>query len=90
MVALERVNRSDGLLWYPLLMDAPCFERFKGHDTYRAVVRNYEARLANLRAALPDRPFVHGPARPHPRVNSTQPPGCPPPVEITATSASAT
>lgn len=53
IVALERVNRSDGLLWYPQLLDAPCFRKFKDDDTYQSVVKNYEDRLAGLRARLP-------------------------------------
>jgi len=53
LATLERVNRSNGLLWYPLLMDAPCFRKYREHRTYQAVVSNYEERLADLRVRLP-------------------------------------
>ena len=54
MTALERVKRSDGLLWYPMLMDAPCFQKFKNDSTYKDVVKHYEDRLARIRARLPE------------------------------------
>jgi len=50
---LERVNNSVGLLWYPVLMDAPCFQKFKDNPRYLSVVRNYEGRLEGLRERLP-------------------------------------
>jgi hypothetical protein len=53
LATLERVNRSNGLLWYPLLMDAPCFRKYREHRTYQAVVSNFEERLADLRGRLP-------------------------------------
>ena len=71
MTSLERVTRSNGLLWYPLLMDAPCFQKFKNDRTYQEVVAHYENRLAELRARLPgtlarfreeDRAAVEAPA----------------------------
>ncbi len=54
LMTLERVNRSVGLLWYPQLKDAPCFRRLADEPQYQAVVMNYEQRLAELRARLPD------------------------------------
>jgi TolB-like protein/tetratricopeptide (TPR) repeat protein len=51
---LERVNNSIGLLWYPVLMDAPCFRKYKDNRRYQTVVRNYEERLEMLRERLPD------------------------------------
>ena len=51
---LARVNNSIGLLWYPVLMDAPCFRKFADEPVYRDVVSRYEQRLAALRERLPD------------------------------------
>ena len=50
---LERVENSIGLLWYPVLVDAPCFQRFATDPRYQTIVENYEDRLASLRARLP-------------------------------------
>ncbi len=54
LAALERVNNSVGLLWYPHLVDAPCFRKFESEPRYRAVVTAYEDRLGDLRDRLPD------------------------------------
>ena len=51
---LERVNDSVGLLWYPQLVDAPCFRRLAGDPRYQAIVKSYEERLAGLRERLPE------------------------------------
>ncbi|MEL7185860.1 MAG: tetratricopeptide repeat protein, partial [Pseudomonadota bacterium] len=52
--ALERVKGSDGLLWYPMLVDAPCFRRYHDNDTYLDVIEHFEARLTASRQKLPD------------------------------------
>ncbi|MDX1556396.1 MAG: hypothetical protein R3212_10250, partial [Xanthomonadales bacterium] len=54
LTTLERVNSSIGLLWYPVLVDAPCFQKFKDDSRYQAVVRAYVDRLARLRKRLPE------------------------------------
>ena len=54
LAALERVNNSIGLLWYPQLVDAPCFRKYESEPRYRAVVAAYEDRLQMLREHLPD------------------------------------
>lgn len=51
---LERVKESNGLLWYPMLMDAPCFRRLSAEPRYQSVVQHYENRLRELRERLPD------------------------------------
>jgi TolB-like protein len=52
--SLERVNNSIPLLWYPVLVDSPCFQKYKDNPGYQAVVRNYEVRLTALRERLPE------------------------------------
>lgn len=51
---LKRVENSIGLLWYPVLVDAPCFRRFATDARYRTIVENYEDRLTSLRDRLPE------------------------------------
>jgi TolB-like protein/DNA-binding winged helix-turn-helix (wHTH) protein/Tfp pilus assembly protein PilF len=51
---LERVVESPGLLWYPVLVDAPCFKKFEGEPRYQAVVESIERRQEILRDRLPD------------------------------------
>lgn len=53
LAALERVKGSNGLLWYPLLVDAPCFQKFKQNDVYVDVQQHFEERLHDLRMRLP-------------------------------------
>lgn len=53
LAALERVKGSDGLLWFPLLADAPCFQKFKKDDIYIGVQQHFENRLLELRQRLP-------------------------------------
>ena len=50
---LERVVESPGLLWYPVLADSPCFQRFKDEPRYQAVVQSVERRQEILRDRLP-------------------------------------
>ncbi|MGD2130259.1 MAG: winged helix-turn-helix domain-containing protein [Lysobacterales bacterium] len=54
--ALERLDRvvdSPGLVWYPVLKDAPCFQRLASTETYRQVLAAIEGRMAGLRDAVP-------------------------------------
>jgi hypothetical protein len=51
---LERVVESPGLLWYPVLVDSPCFRKFKDEPRYQAVVQSVELRQKILRDRLPD------------------------------------
>ena len=51
---LERVVESPGLLWYPVLVDSPCFQRFKDEPRYQAVVQSVELRQTILRDRLTD------------------------------------
>lgn len=51
--ALERAQKSLRLVWDPLLKDAPCFEQFARDPVYRATVRYFDQRRAQLRARLP-------------------------------------
>ena len=51
---LERVVESPGLLWYPILVDSPCFQKFKDEPRYQAVVQSVELRQKILRDRLPD------------------------------------
>ena len=50
---LQRVDNSTGLLWYPVLVDAPCFRRLSDAPEYQQVVSAYENRLQELRERLP-------------------------------------
>jgi TolB-like protein/tetratricopeptide (TPR) repeat protein/DNA-binding winged helix-turn-helix (wHTH) protein len=52
--SLERVVESPGLLWYPVLVDSPCFQKFKDEPRYQAVVRSVELRQEILRDRLSD------------------------------------
>ena len=51
---LERVMESPGLLWYPVLVDSPCFKKFKDEPRYQAVVKSVEQRQKILRDRLSD------------------------------------
>jgi tetratricopeptide (TPR) repeat protein len=51
---LERVVESPGLLWYPVLVDSPCFQKFEDEPRYQAVVQSVERRQEILRDRLPD------------------------------------
>lgn len=51
---LERVMESPGLLWYPVLVDSPCFQKFENEPRYQAVVQSVERRQEILRDRLPD------------------------------------
>ncbi|NNF61509.1 MAG: tetratricopeptide repeat protein [Gammaproteobacteria bacterium] len=51
---LERVMDSPGLLWYPVLVDSPCFRKFKDEKRYKAVVNSVELRQKVLRDRLPE------------------------------------
>ena len=53
MQSLERVTESPGLVWYPILKDALCFQRFLADPTYQSVVAAIDARRAALRARVP-------------------------------------
>ncbi|NNE61949.1 MAG: tetratricopeptide repeat protein, partial [Woeseia sp.] len=50
---LETVKESPGLLWYPVLVDYPCFQKFKDESRYQAVVKSVEQRQQMLRDRLP-------------------------------------
>jgi tetratricopeptide (TPR) repeat protein len=49
---LERVVESPGLLWYPILVDSPCFQKFADEPRYQAVVQSVELRQEILRDRL--------------------------------------
>ena len=51
---LERVEESPGLLWYPILVDSPCFQKFADEPRYQAVVQSVELRQKILRDRLPE------------------------------------
>jgi len=51
---LARVVESPGLLWYPILLDSPCFQKFKDEPRYQAVVQSVELRQKILRDRLTD------------------------------------
>lgn len=51
---LGRVVESPGLLWYPVLVDSPCFQKFEGEPRYQDVVQSIERRQETLRDRLPD------------------------------------
>jgi hypothetical protein len=50
--SLERLVESPGLLWYPVLVDYPCFQKFREEPRYQAVVRSVERRQEILRDRL--------------------------------------
>jgi len=52
--SLERLVESPGLLWYPVLVDSPCFQKFNDEPRYQAVVQSVERRQEVLRDRLPD------------------------------------
>lgn len=50
---LEKVVDSPGLLWYPLLVDSPCFRKFENEPRYRAVVAAIDKRMKDMRDKVP-------------------------------------
>jgi len=60
MASLERITKSPGLVWYPILKDAPCFQRFLADPTYQSIVAAIDARRAALRARVPATLARHG------------------------------
>jgi len=50
---LEQVVRSPGLVWYPVLRDAMCFQPYVAEPRYQQVVASIEQRMAEQRAKLP-------------------------------------
>jgi TolB-like protein/DNA-binding winged helix-turn-helix (wHTH) protein/tetratricopeptide (TPR) repeat protein len=61
--ALERLRRvvdSPGLVWYPVLRDAPCFRRLENEDSYRETLAAVEERMAGLRDKVPATLARHG------------------------------
>ena len=54
LAELERVLRSNGMPWYPVIRDQPCFKRFAGSARYDAVIDQLEQRKTELRDRLPD------------------------------------
>lgn len=53
--ALEDVARARGLVWYPLVADAHCFQRFADNERYRRVISILDERKADLRHKIPMR-----------------------------------
>ncbi len=51
---LERIMDTPGLAWYPVVRDAPCFQKFVDEPRYHAIVTSLENRKAVLRDRLPD------------------------------------
>jgi DNA-binding winged helix-turn-helix (wHTH) protein/tetratricopeptide (TPR) repeat protein/TolB-like protein len=58
--ALERIERSIGLVWLPLLRDGQCFRRYVGDPRYESVIAQVEERLRQLRERLPATLREHG------------------------------
>jgi len=54
LAELERVVSSNGMAWYPVIRDQPCFKRLAGNARYDAVVEWLEQRKTELRERLPD------------------------------------
>lgn len=53
LAALDHVARVEGLVWYPLVADAHCFQRFAEEEGYRRVLGVLDRRIADLRRAVP-------------------------------------
>ena len=51
--ALDRVANARGLVWYPLVADARCFQRFRGLPAYEQALGRLDQRIADLRERLP-------------------------------------
>lgn len=54
LAELERVLSSNGMPWYPVIRDQPCFKRFAGYARYDAVIDQLDKRKIELRERLPD------------------------------------
>jgi tetratricopeptide (TPR) repeat protein len=52
---LDEVASAKGLVWYPLVADAHCFQRFAESDRYRRVLSILDERKADLRHKVPMR-----------------------------------
>lgn len=50
---LERSLQDVALVWDPILLDAPCFARFKNDPVYLALIRHYQDHRQALRERLP-------------------------------------
>jgi TolB-like protein/tetratricopeptide (TPR) repeat protein len=51
--ALRRAQKGRRLVWEPMLLDAPCFDRMAEDPDYRATIRYFEERRRMLRERLP-------------------------------------
>jgi len=51
---LEHVQNATHLAWEPVLMDSPCFDRFKDDPVFQATVRHFDERRAMLKVRLPE------------------------------------
>ena len=51
---LERMVDTLGMPWYPMLRDAPCFQKFADEPRYQSVVSSIEKRKQDLRQRLPE------------------------------------
>ena len=50
---LEVIPDSPGLVWYPVLVDSPCFRKFGNEPRYQAVVQAVEERMKDMRDKVP-------------------------------------
>ncbi|MDH3642380.1 MAG: tetratricopeptide repeat protein [Gammaproteobacteria bacterium] len=57
---LEVIVESPGLVWYPVLRDALCFQELTDHPRYQAVVAAIDARMRAIRERLPATLARHG------------------------------
>ncbi|HET6565205.1 MAG TPA: winged helix-turn-helix domain-containing protein [Xanthomonadales bacterium] len=57
---LELINQSPGLVWYPVLKDAPCFRSVRDEPRYQRVLAGVESRMAQLRDKVPSTLARHG------------------------------
>ena len=54
LTELERVTSSNGIPWYPVILDQPCFRKLSDETRYQGVVTWLDRRKAELRERLPD------------------------------------
>lgn len=57
---IELIHQSPGLVWYPVLKDAPCFRSLRNEPRYQSVLAGVESRMAKLRERVPATLASHG------------------------------
>lgn len=51
--SLQRTQKGMRIVWDPMLVDVPCFDRFADDPDYQATILHFDERRALLRARLP-------------------------------------